>query len=198
MTGFDPPTCVTSCLCLLDCLRALSPTVRRAQETAVTVSVNVVFFLCSPMVNWRLVSLCLRPTNICVIQKSDTDLITFLEPSQSTYWKLALASAPDLKMSSQNLLHIHVTFPQLQAPALDSHPSPQLKCARHDILAFYFSASLASTFPHCFRRTILKKKKITQYICEISEHCLCRHVPCVSTLTIQKRSPTHLLQVMCF
>lgn len=132
---------------------------RRAQETAVTVSVNVVFFLCSPLVNWRLVSPRLRPTNICVIQKSDTDLIPLWEPTQSTYWKLALASAPNPKISSQILLHIHVTFPQLQAPTLDSHPSPHLKYARPDILAFYFSPSLASTFPHCFRCTILKKKE---------------------------------------
>lgn len=60
------------------------------------------------------------------------------ESSQSTNWKLALASVRDLKIPSQNLLHIHVTFPQLQAPTLDSHPSLQLKYARHDILAFIF------------------------------------------------------------
>lgn len=116
------------------------------------------------MVNWRLVSPRLRPTNICVIQNSDTDLIPLWEPSQSTYWKLALASAPDLKISSQNLLHIHVIFPQLQAPTLDSRLSPHLKYARPDILAFYFSPSLASTFPHCFRRTILKKKRKSRSI----------------------------------
>lgn len=178
------PDCGTSCLCLLDSLCALSPTVRRAQETAVTVSGNVVFFLCSPIVNWRPLSPRLRPTNICVIQKSDTDLIPLWEPSQSTYWKLALASHSR-----------HLPAAPGSDSGFTSFTATEVCKARHPRLLFFTITCL--NIP-----TLLPphdpKKKITQYICEISEHCLCQHVPCVCTLTIQKRSPTHLLQVMCF
>lgn len=133
------------------------------------------------MVTWftfLTISCAVRPTKICVTNKADMNLKLLWEP---------------LRSSHQNLLHSHVTFPKLQAPTLDSHPSLQLRYARHDIPAFSFSPSPASTFPHCFRRTISnKKKKSSHSICEISEHCLCRHVPCAFTLEFQKHSFTQL------
>lgn len=119
-------------------------------------------------------------------------------PSQSTSWELALATHPILKIPPQNLLHIHVAFPQLQAPGsgFTSFTAAAVCKARHPRLLF-FTITCLNIPTLLLPRSVPKKKKITQHICQISEHCLCRHVPLVTTPTFQKHSCTHLQQVAC-
>lgn len=102
------------------------------------------------------------------------------ETSQSTNWKLALASVRNLKISSQHLLHIHGTF---QAPnsGFTSFTEAKVCKARHPRLLF-FTISCLDVHTLLPPHNMLTKKNHTShtvYWKYQSTECIIQHVLCV-------------------